>query len=148
MEELQRKAEMKFGMSAGAGRIPSKELLYGFYHFYWDEEPHRGADPTTLSQDDVKIKFLCAQKRNQILQLANRCYGMDNVTFMKNFHTWNRSVHSEEYPHSEVTPTPPTRKQFVEGKMKELKTEHPHLTEKQLFTRATILWKESKTSTK
>lgn len=37
-----------------------------------------------------------------------------------------------------------TRKQFVEEKMKEIKNEHPNLTDKQIFSRANMLWKNNK----
>lgn len=168
MELLQRKAEAKFGkMVDGIGRIPSKELLYGFYHFYCEEDPYI-TNPATMSQDDIMLTFMCGNQKKNILQLANRYYGMDGIRFTENFHIWNKTIHPEEYsknvvggdksrdeslnePRNELLPevkeaTTVTRRQFVEEKMKEMKAEHPHLTEKQLFTKANMLWKKAKHS--
>ena len=160
MELLQRKAEARFGkMVDGIGRIPSKELLYGFYHFYCEEAPHI-TNPATMSQDDIMLTLMCGNQKKNILQLANRYYGMDGIRFTENFHIWNRKIHPEEYsknvvggpldePRDELLTevqeaTTLTRRQFVEEKMKELKANHFHLTKKQLFTKANMLWKKAK----
>ena len=90
----------------------------------------RKTNPATMSQDDITLKlFMCGNQKKNILQLANRYYGMDGIRFTENFHIWNKTIHPEEYSEnvlggdellSEVPEaTTLTRRQFVEEKMKE-----------------------------
>jgi hypothetical protein len=93
MESLQRKAELRFGsMANGAGQIPSRELLYGFYHFYWNEDPMKGDTP-----DNLYLMNICSQLRQNVVNLARRHYGMSFDEFNNNFHVWNREQHPQEY---------------------------------------------------
>ena len=43
--------------------------------------------------------------------------------------------------HEQIAEKAQTRKQFVDSQMQLIKTNHPQLTDKQIFTRANMLWK-------
>jgi hypothetical protein len=47
-------------------------------------------------------------------------------------------------PRPTLHPEANTRKQFVDEKMLEIQKTHPNLTPKQVFTRANMLWKNSR----
>jgi hypothetical protein len=100
LHELQIKAERQIGkMDLVRGSIPSKELLYKFYHFYWDEDYYGDMD---INNDrNICLKMICSNMRNHVIKLANLHYSMSFQDFNLHFHEWNKinnPIEYEQYP--------------------------------------------------
>jgi hypothetical protein len=53
----------------------------------------------------------------------------------------NNPTQAAQQQNQQIAEKAQTRKQFVDSQMQIIKSEHPLLTDKQIFTRANMLWK-------
>jgi hypothetical protein len=83
---LQRLAEKEIGnMPSHRGIKPTKELLFKFYHFYWEHVPQK-----MDNDNDNQLRIICSTKRKRIIKLADVHYGLDFENFNNEFHIWNK----------------------------------------------------------
>ena len=77
LDSLQIKAERLFGKPTRDK--PTLELLYKFYHFYWQEE----------DKNNIESILVCGNRRHHVLKLAKLHHDLDFKEFNNKFHTWN-----------------------------------------------------------
>ena len=91
---LQELVEKEVGMiPLIRGLVPSPDLLFQLYHFYWDK------DEMDIPYDEYIInKMVCSDGRQHVLKLAEVYYNLSFSHFNREFHTWNRQNNPHEYP--------------------------------------------------